>query len=167
MSISNSGRVGGWVGVCGWGGGGRRFLGNDDPLKLLQSFTNRLLQNEHFRLREGRGRFLGNDDPLKLLQFFTYRLLQSEHFQLREGGWVTAGCLQIRMRTFTPTLASESFTRKLVPRQSSRSHVAVHSGGSRRREAYHAMLTPTPQPGTELTIQHAVCKSPALQQYHK
>ena len=61
-----------------------RFLGNDVPLKRLQSFTNRLLQSEHFQLREGGGRFLGNDGPLKLLQSFTTRLLQSEHFQPRK-----------------------------------------------------------------------------------
>ena len=68
-----------------------RGLGNDGPLKLLQSFTTRLLQSEHFRLREGGGRFLGNDGPLKLLQSFTNRLLQNEHFQLREGGVLFLG----------------------------------------------------------------------------
>ena len=36
-------------------GGGRRFLGNDEPLKLLQSFIPRVLRSEDFQPLEGVG----------------------------------------------------------------------------------------------------------------
>ena len=55
-------------------------------MKLLHSFTKRLLQSDDFLAREGGREAQEVGGLMKLLHSFTKRLLQSDDFLAREGG---------------------------------------------------------------------------------